>query len=179
MNKYTRIIFSSILIFRFAFLPILPCFSASNELNIPSLLSVPVIFKYPVTSNQIKTGDVIPVSVNEDVYVDQTLIFKKGTDGVAFIENSKNGRSWGRGGKIEITSGRINDVFGNEHTVKISTQAQGDSKASGKILPIVSLVVCWPLAFFGFKKGDEAVIPAGKLVYAFTTSPLSVNISKR
>ena len=179
MNKNIRILFASILIFRFAFVPLMPCYSATDELTIPSLLSVPVIFKYPVTSNQIKAGDIIPIAVNEDVYIDQTLIFKKGTDGVAFIESSKNGRSWGRGGKIEISSGRINDMFGNEHTVKISTQAQGDSKASGKILPIVSLVVFWPLAFFGFKKGDEAVIPAGKLVYAFTTSPLSVNVSKR
>lgn len=179
MNKSIRILFVAILIFRFTFLPPLACYSAGDELNIPSLLSIPVIFKYPVTSNQIKAGDVIQIAVNEDVYIDKTLIFKKSTDGVVFIESSKNGRSWGRGGKIEITSGRITDVFGNEHTVKISTQAQGDSKASGKILPIVSLVVFWPLAFFGFKKGDEAVIPAGKLVYAFTTSPLSVNLSKR
>ncbi len=177
MRKITSLVFIFVLLLRCSFLAPLASYAEENELNIPSLLSIPVIFKYPVTSSQISTGDVLPISINEDVYVEKTLVFKKGTDGVIFIDNAKKGRSWGRGGKIEITNGKLKDVFGNDHVVKISTQAKGDSAASGKILPIVSLVVFWPLAFFGFKKGDEAVIPAGKIVYAFTTEPSTGKVS--
>jgi len=177
MKRIISLVFIIALLLRCSALTPLASFAEENELNIPSLLSIPVIFKYPVTSSQISTGDVIPISINEDVFVEKTLVFKKGTDGVIFIDAAKKGRSWGRGGKIEITNGKLTDAFGNEHVVKISTQAHGDSAASGKILPVVGVLVFWPLAFFGFKKGDDAVIPAGKIVYAFTTEPAIVKVS--
>ena len=179
MKKIGTLLIGFILILRFIFLTPLACYSVENELTIPTDLSIPLVFKYPVTSSQISTGDNIQIAVNDDVYVDKTLIFKKGTEGVVFVDSSKKGRSWGRGGKIEITSGRITDVFGNEHSVKLSARAKGDSKSSGKILPIVSLVILWPLAFFGFKDGDDAVIPAGKLIYAFTTAPTIAKVPKQ
>ncbi len=185
MKRFTASLAVGLMLMTIA-LPSMPLFNSSpayaeakaGELDIPSQLAIQVVFAQPVTSKQIKAGDNIPVTINQDVEVEDTLVFKRGAQGVVFVDSSKTGRSFGRGGSIEITSGKLTDVYGNEHYVKISEHAQGVDKSTGKILPAVSLVVAWPLALFGFKKGEEAMIPAGKMVYAYTTVPSTINTKK-
>jgi hypothetical protein len=147
-----------------------------TEITIPSTVAIPVVFKYPVTSDQLRTGDIVPIGLNEDVYIDNILVFKKGTDGALFVDKAKGNGAFGRGGSINISGGKITDVFGNEHTIKVSGNSKGDGSAAGVVLPILSLAILWPLAFFAFKKGKDAVIPAGKLLYAYTTSPEVIKV---
>jgi|GEM_PF-2541160 len=178
MKKTINLLLVMALLLPSTFSTPLASFAESEKLKVPSNLSIPISFAEPVTSNKISSGDALPVVVNKDIYVEETLVFKRGTDGVVFVDSSKKGGRWGSAGKIKITNGKLTDVFGTQHDVKISEKEKGDGKPSAKILPAVGLVVFWPLILFGLKKGDQAVIPAGKIVYAFTKDSVRVDASK-
>lgn len=178
MKKIMNLLLLMTLLFRYALLTPLASLGESDKLKVPSSLSIPISFAEPVTSNKVASGDSIPVVINKDIYVEDTLVFKRGTDGVVFIDSRKKGGRWGSAGKIKITKGKLTDVFGTQHDVKISEREKGDGKPSAKILPAVGLVVFWPLLLFGLRKGEQAVIPAGKIIYAFTADSVKVDTSK-
>jgi hypothetical protein len=178
MKKTLNLLLIVALLLPSTFLVPLASLAEHEKLKVPSDLSIPISFAEPVTSNKIASGDSIPVIINKDIYVEETLVFKRGTDGVVFVDSSKKSGRWGSAGKIKITSGKLTDVFGTQHDVKISEKEKGDGKPSAKILPVVGLVVFWPLILFGLKKGDQAVIPAGKIAYAFTKDSVRVDTSK-
>lgn len=175
MKKIINLFLVMAVLFRCTFLMPLASFAESDKLKVPSDLSIPVSFAEPVTSNKVSSGDSIPVVINKDIYIGDVLVFKRGTDGVVYIDSSKKSGRWGSAGKIKITSGKLTDAFGNQHNVKISEKEKGDGKPSAKILPVIGAVVFLPLVLFGLRKGDQAVIPAGKIVYAFTKDTVKVS----
>jgi len=146
----------------------------NNKITINSGTLIPVIFAYPVNSQSVSKGDMLPITVDKDILVNDILVFKKGSQGIAFIEEVKHARAWGRPGMIQIQTGKLADVFGNEHTINLSYQAKGNSSKAAIILPIVAMIIVWPLVFFAFRKGEEISIPAGKIFNAFTTTPVIV-----
>lgn len=150
----------------------------TKEISVNSGQIIPIVFTYPVNSISIRKGDILPIKVNQDVQVNNTLLFKKGTEGVAYIEEAKSARAWGRPGIIEINSGKINDVYGNEYPITLTNHSKGNSSKAAVILPIISAVILWPLIFFAFKKGEETSIPAGKIFNAFITSPTTIKVAQ-
>lgn len=177
MKKTINLFLAMLVLFQCTFLMPLVSLAESDKLKIPSDLAIPVSFSEPVTSNKISSGDSIPVVINKDIYVKDILAFKRGTDGVVYIDSSKKGGRWGSAGKIKITRGKLTDAFGTQHDVKISEKEKGDGKPSAKILPVIGAVVFLPLVLFGLRKGDQAVIPAGKIIYAFTKDTVKVDVS--
>ena len=147
-----------------------------KNITIPSFTSIPIIFKYPLAGNSLKNGDPIGVQVNDDVLVNNTLIFKKGQDATLFVDKSKHAGAWGRGGKIEIQTGSVRDVYGNDYIINATKQVGADSKPSAIIFPIVSLVICWPLAFLALRHGDEATIAPGTIINGLTSSPKTIAV---
>jgi len=148
-----------------------------KEISLNSGLTIPIVFTNQVNSKNVRKGDTLPIIINQDVVIDGIVIFKKGSQGVAFIEDSKTARTFGRPGSIDIETGKLTDVYGNEHTVGLSSHSVGNSCTSAIILPIISAVILWPLVFFAFKKGDEVSIPAGKIFNAFITAPETIKIN--
>ncbi len=142
----------------------------SLALTVPSGETVPVTFKHPVNSADVKAGDVIAVVVDEDVIINGILSFKAGDTGVAYVEKAKGGGAWGRPGYLNISSAEIKDVNGDKHQCVLSIDKKGHGKSSGIILPIIGLIILWPLLFFGFKKGDPVVVNPGQVLYAITGS---------
>jgi len=150
----------------------------TREISINSGLTIPIVFAYPVNSLSIRKGDVLPIKINQDIMVNNTLLFKKGNEGIVFIEEAKPARAWGRAGLIEINSGKINDIYGNEYPITLTNHSKGNTSKAAIILPIVSIIFLWPLLFFAFKKGEEVSIPPGKIFNAFITSPTTIKISQ-
>jgi hypothetical protein len=147
-----------------------------KNITIPSFTNIPIIFKYPLAGNSLKNGDPIGVQVNDDVYVNNTLIFKKGQDATLFVDKSKHAGAWGRGGKIEIQTGSVRDAYGNDYIINATKHVGADSKPSAIILPIVSLVICWPLVFLAFRHGDEATITPGTIITGLTSSSKTIAV---
>lgn len=142
----------------------------SLALTVPSGETVPITFKHPINSADVKAGDVLAIVVDEDVIINKTLSFKAGDSGVAYVEKAKGGGAWGRAGSLSISSAEIKDVNGDKHQCALSIDKKGHGKSSGIILPIIGAVILWPLIFFAFKKGDPVVINPGQVLYAITGS---------
>lgn len=146
----------------------------NKVLTIPRNTALQLVAKFPVAGNSLKAGDMLPIQVAKDVEVDGHTVFKSGQDAVLFVKKSKKPGIWGRGGVLIIDNGSIKDAFGNEHSLQVTREIEGDDKASGIVLPIVSLIVLWPLVFCTLIKGEESVLGAGTLIPAFTTSEVKV-----
>ena len=153
-----------------------PALALQKEFTLPAHTSIPLRLKYPVYGNSLRKGDRIPVAVAYSVFLGKTLVFRQGDSGVLLVEKSKHAGAFGRGGKLSLRSGSVNDVTGREHPVLLTQYTKGDSKASAVILPIVSLVVLWPLAFFALKKGEEAIIPAGSMLSGVLSEATTVTL---
>ena len=201
-------IFTSILIMlliNFSFGPAQASINMNNrnQLVIPPGLKIPITFKYPIDSHQLKQGNAVKFEVIDNVYVGNTLLFSMDTAGVAYIKSARKSKMFGRGGKIEISSGELTDVFGNKHTLTFSEIAKGKNESSAIILPIVAAgasyfifplaaLASWgltstapfvaaslitvPPALTVFKKGEEAQLSSVKVIFANQVSPSVINV---
>jgi len=73
-----------------------------------------------VNSDDLKTGDMISVTVNENVKVNGVLVFKKGSTGILNVAKSVKSGGHGKAGLLEINGGRLNDIYGNTYPINIS-----------------------------------------------------------
>jgi hypothetical protein len=62
-------------------------------------VTIPIMFKHPFTSSQLKSGDAVIVAVAQDTYDGETLLFKKGTEGFVFIDKARRGKIMGLAAK--------------------------------------------------------------------------------
>ena len=101
-------------------------------------LLVPVRFKYDVSSDSLQEGDAVPLEVVENVYLNGAVLFKEYSSGIAYVNSYKKSAFLGRGGKIEITSGYLNDVNGKRHSITLSSSAKGRGSLAPLILSLAT-----------------------------------------
>lgn len=152
--------------------------SDSNKITLNPGFEIPLYFPNSVMGNNLDEGDMLPLKVYNDIVINDTLIFKKDTAGLAVIGFCKKSKSWGRGGKLAIEKITLSDEFGNEYDLAANIDKKGNSSNFvGKALPIAGgLIVAWPLLFFGFKKGKEVKIPANTILKGFITQPTEIKM---
>ena len=153
-------------------------------------LLVPVRFKYEVSSDSLQEGDAVPLEVVENVYLDSMVLFKEYSSGIAYVNSYKKSAFLGRGGKIEITSGYLNDVNGARHSITLSSSAKGRGSLAPLVLSLATAglgVGIWQgigsvkaksvpillgsaatLGAIGLASmtGKEAVLSSGKVIFA-------------
>lgn len=105
-----------------------PLLSEARTLAVEPGTRIPITIYSTVNSDNLKTGDMISVSVSEPVKVGGVVLFKKGSTGVLNVSKSVKSGGHGRAGQLEINGGRITDVFGNVHPISASLSSQGSSK---------------------------------------------------
>lgn len=150
-----------------------------TEFEVPSGLNVPFNFRNELRSNELEEGNIVPIMVHDDVFVKDILVFTKGTEGMATIGEVKKSKSWGRGGKLNLSNIKIKDKFGNEHLLSPTINKEGDaSNVMGKAVPIAGAVVLSPLfLFFGFKKGKQVMIKPEAVFNAYVISNKTIKIT--
>ena len=157
-------------------------------------LSVPVRFRYEVSSSDLEQGDGIPIEITENVYQGDKILFKEYSSGIAYVSSFKGSASFGRGGNIEIRNGYLTDVNGKKHNILLSSNAKGRGSLTPIILTLGSAALSygvWDLVLDGSigvpsilaasaltllpvrtaqMRGSEAKLSPAKIVFAYVSN---------
>ncbi len=143
--------------------------AGSVEVRIPDGTPLEVELMSNLSSATAKEGDIIDFTVVSPVVVNGVTVIEKGAPAKARVAGVKKAGYWGKAGKIGWTMQEVLLVDGNRTPLRMEKKLTGDSKGGTvATATIVTAVVFWPAApFWGFKKGKNAVFPAGKRFEAF------------
>ena len=123
---------------------------------------------YTLSSMDFKPKDKISFRVVDAVKVEGVTVVEQGATATGIVEKSKRGGHWGKAGLFVWTMQSVTAIDGSQIPVRpTSTRLRGDSKGAkvatamiitGAIMPLIA-----PVALLhGFKRGENAYIPAGK-----------------
>jgi hypothetical protein len=129
-----------------------------------------------VSSNTAKEGDIVDFTVVSPLVVNGLTIIEKGAPAKARIAIVKKAGYWGKAGRVGWAMQDVMSVDGARIPLRMESKLTGDSKG-GTVATgvVVTSIVFFPAApFWGFKKGKNAVYPAGKRFAAFVHGDVTV-----
>jgi hypothetical protein len=129
-----------------------------------------------VSSNTAKEGDIVDFTVVSPVIVNGLTIIEKGAPAKARIAVVKKAGYWGKAGRVGWAMQDVLAADGTRVPLRMESKLTGDSKG-GTVATgvVVTSIVFFPAApFWGFKKGKNAVYPAGKRFPAFVHGDVTV-----
>jgi len=139
-----------------------------HPVKIPAGTLFRVKLAEPVSSANVREGDMITLAMASDLVIDRSvLVVSRGAPVVAEVENVRRGGRFGRSGFIKL---RVNDIPGIDATpvpVKILGFAGNelDRKKLGIAAgaSVLGYLAMGPVGLVGgaFVKGQDAVLPAG------------------
>lgn len=128
--------------------------------------TIPVSVTSTVNSDRLYAGDIIPLVITEDVYVNGEKLFAEGARGTADIEKVTKSGGHGRAGYIEVKEARIKDINGHNHNVQLSIIEKGESRRPSAIFLTIIGVALILIPFGIWREGDPAYISGSKVFNA-------------
>jgi len=135
-----------------------------TTITIPDGTPLEVEATYTVSSAEVEEGSAVSFNVVHPVIINGVTIIARGARATARVTKAKKGGSWGRAGTLAWMMQDVIAVDGSKVPLEFSKSTRGDSKG-GTVATgiIVTGVLFWPAApFWGFKKGKDAKVPAGR-----------------
>jgi hypothetical protein len=157
-----------------------PSSNATNaeavEVKVPDGTPLEIELMSNISSATAKEGDIVDFTIVNPVVVNGVTVIEKGAPAKARIAAVKKAGYWGKAGRIGWTMQDVLAADGNRIALRMEKKLTGDSKGGTvATATIVTAVVFWPAApFWGFKKGKNAVFPAGKRFEAFVHGDVAV-----
>ncbi|HLL76776.1 MAG TPA: hypothetical protein VK421_16090 [Pyrinomonadaceae bacterium] len=139
------------------------------EAKIPDGTPMELELMSNISSKEAQEGDIVNFAVVNDVIVNGVTIIEKGAPARARIAVAKKSGRWGKSGKLGWAMQDVMAVDGSRISLRMEKKLSGDSKG-GTVATgvIVTSLVFWPAApLWGFKKGKDITMPAGKRFEAF------------
>lgn len=159
--------------------PQTPTQAKSSSVKIPDGTPVEIESPYTLSSMDFKPEDKISFRVVDAVKIAGVTVIEQGATATGVVEKSKRGGHWGKAGLFVWTMQTVTAADGSQVPVRgTSVRLRGDSKGAkvatamiitGALMPLIA-----PAALLhGFKRGENAYIPAGKRYTLFVqaTSP--------
>ena len=146
------------------------------EVKVPDGTPLEIELMTNISSATAKEGDIVDFTIVNPVVVNGITVLEKGAPAKARIAAAKKAGYWGKAGRIGWTMQDGLAADGNRIALRMEKKLTGDSKGGTvATATIVTAVVFWPAApFWGFKKGKNAVFPAGKRFEAFVHGDVAV-----
>jgi hypothetical protein len=146
-----------------------PVAAPGVEMKIPDGTPMELELMSNISSKDAQEGDIINFTVVSPVVVGGVTIIDKGAPARARVAVAKKSGRWGKSGKLGWAMQDVMAADGQRIAIRMEKKLSGDSKggtvATGVIL---TSLVFWPAApLWGFKKGKEITMPAGKRFEAF------------
>jgi hypothetical protein len=148
--------------------PSAPLKAADLVNKIPDGTPIEIEAPYTLSSMDFKPEDKISFRVVDAVKIDGVIVIEQGATATGVVDKSKRGGHWGRAGLFVWTMQSVTAADGSQVPVRAtSVRLRGDSKGAkvatamvitGALMPLIA-----PVALLhGFKRGENAYIPAGK-----------------
>lgn len=150
------------------------------SVKIPNGLTIEVESPFTVSSQDVKEGEAISFRVVNPVKVDGVTVIEPGATATARIVKASRGGHFGRAGRLLWKMENVTAVDGTRIPLQASGKIVGDSKgakvATQMIITAAVLPLIAPVALLhGFKRGQNAVLPAGKRLEVFAQGEMSVS----
>jgi hypothetical protein len=150
------------------------------SVKIPNGLTIEVESPYTVISQYVKEGDAISFRVVNPVKVDGVTVIEAGATATARVIKASRGGHFGRAGRLSWKMENVTAIDGTRIPLQTSGRIVGDSKGAkvatsmaitAAIMPLIA-----PVALLhGFKRGENAILPAGKRLEVFAQGEMSVS----
>lgn len=122
-----------------------------------------------VATQGVSVGDIITLTVVNDVLVGNRVVIKSGAPARAEVTLVKNASFAGIPGAINIRLQSVTAVDGTIVPVSATRSVEGDDNY---VLAVVLGILCLPLIFV--VRGQPAAIPAGSIVQASTNAEVEI-----
>jgi hypothetical protein len=149
------------------------------RLKLPQGTPLDVEMAYTLNSQEVRAGELISFRVVNPVLVDGVVVIDVGATASARVVKASRGGHFGRAGRIAWTMQDVTAVDGTRIPLASTGRIVGDSKGAkvatqmiltGALLPLIA-----PVALLhGFKRGENATIPAGKRFEVSVSSDATV-----
>jgi hypothetical protein len=145
-----------------------PAQAKVSSIKIPDGTPVEIEAPYTLSSMDFKPEDKISFRVVDAVKVDGVTVIEQGATATGVVEKAKRGGHWGKAGLFVWVMQTVTAADGSQVPVRAtSVRLRGDSKGAkvatamiitGALMPLIA-----PVALLhGFKRGENAYLPAGK-----------------
>src|SRR5574344_570804 len=126
---------------------------------------ITITVKEQYTSKNIEAGQTRNAAIDEDISVNNVLIFKKGDNATIKGSDAKKAGFIGNAGEIYLVNGEVTDAKGNKHSIEYNQKITGEEQTWTKVcLGCGVFIILAPLALFGFVKGGQAKINPNKVI---------------
>ncbi|MCA1566325.1 MAG: hypothetical protein LC803_11935 [Acidobacteria bacterium] len=139
----------------------------ARRVKLPQGTPLDVEMAYTISSQEVRAGELISFRVVNPVLVDGVVVVEVGATASARVVKASRGGHWGRAGRIAWAMQDVTAVDGTRVPLASGGRLVGDSKGAkvatqmiltGALMPLIA-----PIALLhGFKRGENAIIPAGK-----------------
>jgi hypothetical protein len=125
-----------------------------------------------LSSQNSRVGDSVRLKLNENIYVDNTLVLREGTKIKAVVTVAEKRGMLGKAGKLDFSLNSITALNGKEIPLRAVKNSEGKNRQVGVIAGTLLLS---PL--FLFVKGKDVTIDAGKIFTAFVDDDVILEIT--
>ena len=146
-------------------IPVVPVTVPANTLIKVSLVT-------PVNAKNLKVGDTIEYQVADDVFVNDALVFTKGSRGEGTVTKVRQSRNFGRNAQVEIDFNNTKALDGTYVTTYIGEEAKKEMQhlAMAAGASLAGMAVLGPIGIVAgaFVRGKNVDLPAGTEFYIQT-----------
>jgi len=158
--------------------------SVATALTIPDGTGLEVEATYTVSSADVEEGTPVSFTVVQPLKVNGVTVIARGARATARVTKAKKGGSWGRAGQLSWSMQDVVAIDGSRVPLQFGKSTKGDSKggtvATGMV--VTGLIFLPAAALWGFKKGKDAKVPAGRrfdvMVHGDTVVSVRTNSSE-
>ena len=148
--------------------------------KVPNGVTMEIEAPFAVSSQDVKVGDAISFRVVNPVKVDGVTIIEPGATATAQVVKAERGGHFGRAGRLAWKMQNVTAVDGTRIPLQSTGRIVGDSHAAKVATQMVALgavlLIAAPAAlFYGFKRGENAILPAGKRLEVFSQGETMVS----
>lgn len=139
------------------------------DVKVPDGTALEIELMSNISSATAKEGDIVDFKIVNPVVVNGVTVIEKDAPAKARIAAVKKAGYWGKAGRIGWTMQDVATADGKRIPLRMEKKLTGDSKGGTvATATVVTALVFWPAApFWGFKRGKNAIFPAGKRFEAF------------